>query len=140
MIDEIRAGSFSPDSTRSGMILQQGTDIVQEQSLDRKVLQVDGVQSVDVLTSDDEPSPSGSSSDSSASSSEDAHTATMQQVLSVQSGPTFEFFRHPKSGVVHKVSAFQAGRFECGRKLNASHKGADEGIAARAVQCKACFK
>ena len=137
MIDEIRVGSFSPDSTRSGMILQQGTDIVQEQSLDRKV---DGVQSVDVLTSDDEPSPSGSSSDSSASSSEDAHTATMQQVLSVQSGPTFEFFRHPKSGVVHKVSAFQAGRFECGRKLNASHKGADEGIAARAVQCKACFK
>ena len=130
ILQQIRTGTFRPDSTRSGMVGEKIRD-------DPKV---DFCLETDVVA---EPESSSSSSSEEESSSDESHAqlALPNDPVAEQKqwDPDFTMFQHTKSQIVHlKAVGSQRNSFSCGVKQTPEYKIVEKVDFLVFRKCKRC--
>ena len=131
VLERIRTKSFSPDSTRSGMV---GEPSVNDPRAEFKIApKLCGEQ---VTQSDDS---SSSSSTSDTVSEDDEVLATDDPVAAPREwAPDVEMYRNRKSLIVHIVAAGGADSFSCGVRISQDFERIDSSPFLDLRRCKRC--
>ena len=139
MIDEIVKGSFRPDSTRSGRIIEVLDEPSGTQSL--------AVKEEIVISSDDECVESLAEDDSSGSTSDSGSSSDIPENhgLNKVFGPPqppegFKRWQHSKLKTLHLTEPGYMRVFVCGRPVGSFHHMLEQEPRFDSPVCWACFK
>ena len=140
LISEIVKGTFKPDSTRSGRIVELPKDVSEPQSSQVKEEIV--ISSEEELVEDGANSSSSESTSSSDSSSDDIpRDHKLNQVFAPPEPPAgFTRWQHSKLKTVHLVEEGYTRVFVCGRNIDSFHHPVDANPRFDSPICWACFK
>ena len=140
LIDEIVKGTFKPDSTRSGRIVELPADVSGPQSSEVKT---EIVISSDEELVQEESDASSSDSTSSSDSSSDAipQDHKLNKVFAPPEPPEgFTRWQHSKLKTMHLVEDGYTRVFVCGRNIGSFHHKVDVNPRFDSPVCWACFK
>ena len=140
LIDEIVKGTFKPDSTRSGRIVEVPVNASGPQSSEVKTeIVISSDEELVQGESDASSSDSTSSSDSSSDAIPQDHK--LNQVFAPPEPPEgFTRWQHSKLKTMHLVEEGYTKVFVCGRNIGSFHHKVDVNPRFDSPVCWACFK
>ena len=140
LIDEIVKGTFKPDSTRSGRIVESQVQEPGPQSVSVKAEIV--ISSEEELVEDENHESSSDSTSSSNSSDDDLpQDHRLNKVFAPPEPPSgFARWQHSKLKTVHLVEEGYTRVFVCGRNIGSFHHRVEANPRFDSPVCWACFK
>ena len=141
LIEEIFKGSFKPDSTRSGRLVDQPGQQLEPQSAAVKVEVVDASDEEAVEEHGIDSDSSGSTSDSQSSSSDIAPDHCLNRTFAPPAAPAgYQRWQHSKLKTIHVTEPGYVRVFVCGRSVGNFHHPVEENPRFDSPVCWQCFK
>ena len=141
LIDEIFKGTFKPDSTRSGRLVDMPDQQLEPQSAEVKVETVESSdeEAKEKLGLDSDSSGSTSGSDSSSSDIPPDHC--LNRTFAPPEAPAgYQRWQHSKLKTIHVTEPGYVRVFVCGRSVGSFHHPVDANPRFDSPVCWQCFK